>query len=142
MSGLDLTLDPKPATVRRIEVITGGGGGRRQWSDEEKAQAIEASLAPGAVVSQVARRHGLTPQQLFTWRRELRRKAQADQEPRFVPAVLDEPTKAPALAEPAATASAPVIEVDINDAHVRIWPSAEPALTTAVLRALRPTGAR
>ncbi len=85
MSGLDLKLGPKPARVRRIEVITGGGA-RRQWSDEEKARAIEASLAPGAVVSQVARRHGLTPQQLFTWRREARLKA--DSETRFVPAVL------------------------------------------------------
>ena len=141
MSGLDLTLDPKPAPVRRIEVITGGGA-RRRWSDEEKAQAIEATLAPGAVVSQVARRHGLTPQQLFTWRREARLKAQADQETRFVPAVLDEVAKAPPMVEPAAPASGPIIEVDMNGAHVRIWPTAEPALTTAVLRALRPLGAR
>jgi transposase len=141
VSGLDLTLDPKPAPVRRIEVITGGGA-RRRWSDEEKAQAIEATLAPGAVVSQVARRHGLTPQQLFTWRREARQKAQADQETRFVPAVLDEVAKAPPTAEPAAPASGPVIEVDVNGAHVRIWPTAEPGLTTAVLRALRPVGAR
>ena len=139
MSGLDLTLDPKPTRVRRIEVITGGGA-RRQWSDEEKARAIEASLAPGAVVSQVARRHGLSPQQLFTWRREARLKA--DSETRFVPAVLDEAGKAPAMAEPTPWASEPVIEVTINGAHVRIWSTAEPALTTAVLRALRSTGTR
>jgi len=67
VSRLDLTLDPKPAAARRIEVITGPGG-RRRWSEEEKARAIEESLVPDAVVSQVARRHGATPQQLFTWR--------------------------------------------------------------------------
>ncbi len=50
MSRLDLTLAPKTAPVRRVEVITGAGG-RRRWTDDEKAQAIEASLAPGAVVS-------------------------------------------------------------------------------------------
>ena len=139
MSGLDLTLDPKPAPVRRIEVITGASG-RRHWSDEEKSQVIEASLAPGAVVSQVARRHGLTPQQLFTWRREARRKAQSDQEARFVPAVLDESARnAPAIMEPSATvAPPPAIEVEVNGARVRIWPQADPALATAVLRALRP----
>jgi len=142
VSGLDLTLDPKPSRVRRMEIITGGGV-RRHWSDEDKAQVIEASLAPGAVVSQVARRHGLSPQQLFTWRREARQKAQADSAPSFVPAVLAEaPRSAPAASEAPAPAPAPVIEVEVNGAHVRIWPDAEPALTTAVLRALRPTGTR
>nr|WP_276556846.1 transposase [Rhodoblastus acidophilus] len=100
-------------------------------------------MAPGAVVSQVARRHGLSPQQLFTWRREARQRAQANSAPSFVPAVLDEaPRGAPADSEPAAKAPAPVIEVEVNGTHVRIWPEAEPALTTAVLRALRPTGTR
>ncbi|MBG0792347.1 transposase [Methylocystis sp. H62] len=47
-----------------------GAGGRRRWSEGEKALAVEESLAPDAVVSQVARRHGAMPQQLFTWRRE------------------------------------------------------------------------
>jgi transposase len=75
VSRLDLTLGPKTAPVRRVEVITGAGG-RRRWTDDEKAQAIEASLAPDAVVSHVARRHGVTPQQLFTWRREARRRAE------------------------------------------------------------------
>jgi transposase len=128
--------------VRRIEVITGGVA-RRHWSDEEKAQVIEASLAPGAVVSQVARRHGLSPQQLFTWRREARQKAQADLATSFVPAVLDEiPRGTLATSQSSATAPAPAIEVDVNGAHVRIWPTAEPALTAAVLRALRPAGTR
>ena len=74
MSGLDLKLEPKPAEGRRIEVITGGR--RWRWSDDEIARAVEASLAPGAVVSVVARQLGATPQQLFAWRREARRRAQ------------------------------------------------------------------
>mgnify|MGYP006193313785 CR=1 FL=1 len=66
MSMLDHKLEPKP--VRRIEVITGTGG-RRRFTDDEKAQIIDEALVPGAVVSAVARRNGLTPQQLFTWLR-------------------------------------------------------------------------
>ncbi len=77
MSRLDHPLDPKGETVQRIEVITDGGERRRRWSDDEKAEAVEESLQPGMVVSQVARRRGLTPQQLFTWRREAREKAAA-----------------------------------------------------------------
>jgi len=56
----------------------GSDHGRRRptpWSGDEKARAIEASLAPGTVVSAVAHEHGVTPQQLFTWRRNARRKA-------------------------------------------------------------------
>ena len=31
---------------------------RRRWSKDEKARIVEETLAPGAVVSEVARRHG------------------------------------------------------------------------------------
>jgi transposase-like protein len=57
--------------VRRIELITGAGR-RRRWSSEDKARIVEESLANGVSVSEVARRHGLSPQQLFAWRREAR----------------------------------------------------------------------
>jgi transposase len=73
------TLESKPAdnadggvtTVRRIELITGTGR-RRQWSADDKARIVVESLKPGANVSEVARRHGLSPQQLFGWRRQAR----------------------------------------------------------------------
>jgi hypothetical protein len=48
--------------------VISGGGGRRRWSEDEKAQAIEASLASGAVVSEIAGAHGIAPQ-LFGWGR-------------------------------------------------------------------------
>jgi transposase len=75
---LDLELELKAAAGRRIEVIRGGGE-RRRWSADEKARAVEASLFPDAVVSEVARLHGVTPQQLFTWRRHARRRAEDPQ---------------------------------------------------------------
>jgi transposase len=52
-------------------VITGADT-RRRWSEETKAAIVAESFDEGAVVAQVARRHGLRPQQLFDWRRELR----------------------------------------------------------------------
>jgi transposase len=57
--------------VRRTELITGLGR-RRRWSSEAKARIVEESLASGVRVSEVARRHGLSPQQLFAWRHEAR----------------------------------------------------------------------
>ncbi|WP_088347966.1 MULTISPECIES: transposase [Rhodomicrobium] len=57
------------SAVRRIELITGAAR-RRRWSSDEKARIVMESLRPGANVSEVARRNGLSPQQLFAWRRE------------------------------------------------------------------------
>jgi transposase-like protein len=45
-----------------------------RWSDEIKEQAIAESLVPGANVSVIARRIGITPLQLFDWRRKALRK--------------------------------------------------------------------
>jgi transposase len=138
VSRLDPTLDPKRSETRRIEVITGAGG-RRRWSDEEKARAVDESFAPGAVVSQVARRHGATPQQLFTWRREAQRKA-AEISPPFVPAIVEDRVAAncmPASAPKAETSAAPVMEIEIGDAHVWVWRDADIGLATAIVRALQ-----
>ena len=80
---LEHTLDIKAAEpddaglVRRIELITGTGR-RRQWSGDDKARIVIESLRPGANVSEVARQHGLSPQQLFGWRREARALMAAD----------------------------------------------------------------
>src|SRR5436305_3130554 len=59
-------------TVRRLEVFTGAGR-RRAWTAEQKARIVAESSTGGVTVSAVARRHGLTPQQLFAWRRHAAR---------------------------------------------------------------------
>src|SRR5579864_9021194 len=75
-----------PEPVRRIEVFTGAGR-RRSWSAAEKAAIIAESYGAGETVCAVARRHGLTPQQLFAWRR-LARQSGLAVPPMFVPAVV------------------------------------------------------
>src|ERR1700740_2743933 len=88
---LDHTLEPKASSVSRLEVITGTGR-RRRFSDDDKARIVEETLAPGAVVSEVARRHGLSPQQLFGWGRQRGQPVATSPDveaPRFVPAVIE-----------------------------------------------------
>lgn len=88
MSMLDHTLE-SDVTALRLEVITETG--RRRWfSKDDKARIVDETLVPGAIVSEIARRHGLTPQQVSTWRRQARRlpTPMAD-DPPFVPAVVD-----------------------------------------------------
>src|SRR6516165_10302077 len=55
-------------TIERVEVIRSVQR-RRRWSAEEKAAIVQETYAPGMSVSLVARRHGVAPNQLFTWRR-------------------------------------------------------------------------
>jgi len=131
---------PKPA--RRLEVFTGAGR-RRTWSDEDKARVVAEIESSGDSVSGVARRHGLSPQQLFGWRRQVR-EAQADNEVRFVPAVVD-------AAPPGASGHLQrkarrqhrdeslvgTIEVAIDGATVRIGAGAPADTIAAVLRALK-----
>jgi transposase len=90
-------LESEAQVVRRVEVIAGTGR-RRRFSDDDKARMIEETLAPGAVVSEIARWHGLTPQQLFGWRRQARQSTSSDIDkagPVFVPAVVNAPVSAP-----------------------------------------------
>ncbi|MGR9457071.1 transposase [Rhizobium leguminosarum] len=54
-----------------LEVLTtrkSGREGHRHWPDEVKAQSVSQSLRPGAMVNEVAERHGLKPNHLSTWR--------------------------------------------------------------------------
>src|SRR3954467_5515694 len=87
----------RPERARRLEVFTGAGR-RRTFPVDEKAAIVAESYAPGRAGGGVARRHGLPPAQLFTWRGLARRVRLPVPEPpvRFVPAVV-EPSSGPPL---------------------------------------------
>jgi transposase len=57
----------------RQEILTGVER-RRRWSQEDKRRILSEVGVEGASVSDVARRHDVTRQHLYQWRRELRRK--------------------------------------------------------------------
>ena len=52
----------------RVEIITSVQR-RRRWTASEKVRMVEETFEPGMTVSLVARRHGVAPNQLFSWRR-------------------------------------------------------------------------
>ena len=111
----------------RIEVFTGAGR-RRAWTLEEKAAIVAESFDLNTSVSQVARNHGLTPTQLFTWRREARRDSATIDGPAFVPAIVERLDESPPR---------PVIELDIGGDSVWVWRDADVGLVTAVIGALK-----
>jgi transposase len=53
-----------------IELITRGEP-RRRWSTEQKHAIAAESLSPGASPTKVARQHGISTGQLYTWRKAL-----------------------------------------------------------------------
>jgi len=52
--------------------VLSGPERRRRWTPAEKARIIEESLAPGASVVEVARRHDVHANLLHAWRRQVR----------------------------------------------------------------------
>src|ERR1051325_7339705 len=131
-----------PEPVRRMEVFTDAGR-RRSWSAAEKSSIIAESYGAGETVCAVARRHGLTPQQLFAWRRLARRSALLSP-PMFVPAVVETsepaappPAKAPRRARRRSKADG--IELEIAGVEVRVGADAKARTIEAVIRALKAT---
>ena len=55
----------------RVDVL-GGLERRRRWSQDDKVRIVEETLAPGAKVTEVARRNGVAASVVFTWRRQAR----------------------------------------------------------------------
>ena len=86
--------------VSRLEVIETGA--RRRWTLEEKLRIVEESAFAPRLVSSTARRHGLSVNQLFVWRRLAREgKLGCDRDPpAFVPAIVVPEGRSSALAAP------------------------------------------
>jgi transposase len=153
----DVKADAKGG-FRRIEMLTGPAR-RRQWSASEKARIVAETLIDGALVSEVARRWQVCPQQVFTLRREARagvlvlpsETGISANERGFVPIVAETPPVSPVTvaedavgptAKPTAKpASAPVIEIKLAGMVVRVAVGTDPALLTEVLRAVRASAA-
>jgi transposase len=108
---------------RRIEVITGTTR-RRRWTAAEKATLVAESIQPDVNVSALARRCGVSPGLLHTWRRKARGAA-----PVFVPLRIEE-TSTPTIS----TAAQPgTLEIDANGLHVRFTGAVDPATLRLVL---------
>ena len=95
-------------------------------------------MRPGAVVSEVARRHDISPQHLFAWRKAARAgllSLPADEAPLFVPVVTE--LRHDGMTAAASAQGATAITIEIGGAVVRAAPGVDPAWLRDVLRAVK-----
>ena len=124
----------------RMDVIEGRGG-RRLRSEAERARIAAESLAPGARVAEVARRHDATRWQADDWRRKLAAGAltvpgDAMSEPAFAALVVETPATAPPRKR-GAPRTAARIELVVACVTVRVSADVDEEQLTRVIRAIR-----
>lgn len=93
-------------------------GERRRWCDDFKAMAVRAALEPGVNASALARRSGISPTQLFGWRKVFLNRKNSD-------VSVDAP--------------AYVVEVSVGEVVIRVSPDFEEAALRRILSAVRST---
>jgi transposase len=142
--------DAGTSGVQRFEVFTGAGK-RRDWLPEVKVSIVAESYSGQESVSAVARRHGMIPSQLFTWRRELRKQMEAQG---FALPVAPAPASlfVPTVTEPSPSSEVPpvakrprrrrrsspsVVVLEIDGVAVRIARGIDKGLIAAVIEALK-----
>ena len=126
-----------------IEIFQGRA--RRRWTEEAKRRLVAETFAPGATVHGLARRHGVSTSQLFTWRKQFRSELgfpiPAPAVPAFAAVALTSPDGslpvAGAAAASSAAASSGLIEIELPQGErVRIAGVVDPATVKAALQAL------
>jgi transposase len=120
------------SVLRPVEVVTSVER-RRRWDPEVKAQIVASSYEPGVRVTEVARRHDISPQHLHQWRRE----AKAG---KLVLPLEDGMAFARIVVDRYAEGRQPMaggVEVEVDGAVVRVRADSDLKLVTAVVRALK-----
>jgi len=117
--------EEEPATLRRK---------RRSWTLDEKRRIVDESLEDGASLAEVARRHDLNANQLFTWRRQfgVEPGERKDLAP-LLPVTIAPET----AAEDSDLASRGQMEIVLTEGdRILVWSDVETAALTRVLKAL------
>ena len=112
-----------------------GPAGKRHWPDEVKGRLVAETYVPGVTVNEVARRVGIKPNHLSSWRRLAREgKLVMPDLPgaEFVPAVLD--PALPSVEEAAKPLAA--VEIIHGGTTIRLDASAGPDRIAGIVRAL------
>ena len=110
---------------------------RRVRPEDEKRRIVAETYERGASVSEVARRHDLNANLLFSWRRVMGRvePASADEPTRFVPAVIVTEAEAASTSVPPPLAGAMEI-VLVDGARVIVDRAVDGAALARVIEAL------
>ena len=97
-----------------------GAERRRRWTDEAKLSILGEVGVNGWTLVDVARRHDVTRQHIYQWRREMRRKGlwPTPDAPVFLPVEMAAPLTAQAVTEPV-DASAEITVVLSNGRQLR-----------------------
>lgn len=125
--------------VRRVEVLCGPAR-RRTYSDGEKAKLVAASLRPGASAAGVARRAGVHPQLLYTWRRQARDGGlalPAEDVAMFAAVVATPAPDAPVDVDMPTCETAGDIVIELGDLRLRIGADVPAERVAALVTALR-----
>jgi transposase len=120
---------------------------RRKWTAEQKVQILTEALAPGATLSAVADRNGISRSQLYAWKRLAQRgdipgiSLNGQPKPLFAPVRIEAgpPLPTPAMAAPAARLERQpgAIEIAlINGRMVRADEGIEPVRLARLVAAL------
>jgi transposase len=108
----------------QVQVL--GAERRRRWSYDEKVRLVEETFQAGETVCGVARRHGLAPSLLFSWRRQARQgRLGGETVPALVSVEITSPPPpacGPQLpsSAPAQRARAGIIEIELGGCCVRV----------------------
>ena len=129
-----------------MQVKVLGAERRRRWSYDEKVRLVEETLQAGETVCGIARRHGVAPSLLFTWRRQARQgRLGGDVVPALVPVEIT-PAPAPvsisvpqpASSAPAQRARSGIIEIELGGGcRVRVDRDVDGEALQRVLELLR-----
>jgi transposase len=128
------TISRKSTPTLRMDLIPRGER-RRRWTTEQKQMIAAQSLAPGASPTNVARLHGISTGQLYTWRHALKAAQPGAAIGRFARVeVAPQP-----MASPNIPARPPgLIEIALSDGTtVRVDAGIDPRALRRVLAALR-----
>ena len=111
-----------------------GGRKRRSWTRDEKRRIVEESLQEGASIAEVARRHELNANLLFTWRRKMGVEPSVRNEP--MP-ILPVTIARGVAAEGHCPDAAGQMEIVLSEGdRIIVWADVETAALTRVLKAL------
>ena len=127
----------------RMEILTGVER-RRDWSDDEKLSILQEAAEPDARIADVARRHDIKPQQIYTWRRKFLAK-QSEPVVSFLPVALiatessEESERLAPADKPAAKRSAYPIRIEIGckgGRVLKVEANIEPDVLKALIRSV------
>ena len=107
---------------------------RRSWSLDEKRRIVDETLEDGTSLAEVARRHDLNANQLFTWRRQFGVEAAG---PKDVAPILPVTIALETAVEEPDPGSSGQIEIVLADGdRILVWSDVETAALMRVLKAL------